>query len=166
MHCTSPGNRISGSSDVGGGGSDTTQTIEHNPTVQSVSTMTNNNNNNDITTINNGGFIVQKLQLNNDAVQTDSKSGGVASSTDVAQKIYDDPCELMAAEWPSPMHLPRSRSWFCCPNSVTIEGETPKLHRQISCEYSLVTEEPKLRNGGSGTHTGVSEGIINYRLYT
>lgn len=150
MHCTSPGSRISGSSDVGGGDdSDPTQT-----NVLPVHTMTNNNNNNDVTTINNGAFTMAKHQLNTDAVQTDTESG-VAS--DVAQKIYDDPCELMSAEWPSPMHLPRSRSWLCCPNSVAIEGETPTLHRQVSCEYSLVTEEPRLRNGG--THAGVSEGV-------
>lgn len=146
MHCTSPGDSVSNDDNKD-------HINEHITTV--VSSMTrNNNNNNDGTIINNDSFVIGKLQINGSAIQIDvddssCDGGGGASTIDVAQKIYDDPCELMMTEWPSPIHIPRSRSWLCCPNSVTIEGETPKLHRKISCEYSLVTEEPKPRNGGS-----------------
>lgn len=70
------------------------------------------------------------------------------TSIDLDQRTYDDPCELVD-EWSSPIHIPRSRSWLCCPHA-TIESakEEPKLNRRLSCEYSyLVTEAPKPQFG-------------------
>lgn len=60
------------------------------------------------------------------------------------EKIYDDPYELMMADdWTSPVHFPRSRSWLCCPNAsagVRVDEPVPTSR----CEYaSLVTAQPK-----------------------
>lgn len=62
------------------------------------------------------------------------------------ERTYDDPCDLME-EWSStPTHIPRSRSWLCCPNTLNRNNSIPKRQRRISCEYStLVTEAPKLK---------------------
>lgn len=64
-------------------------------------------------------------------------------------KIYDDPCDL-DVDWSSPIRLPRSRSWLCCPrnnNGATTDTvNLPRLQRRyVSCDYALVTEEPRPR---------------------
>lgn len=48
-------------------------------------------------------------------------------------------------EWSSPVHLARSRSWFCCSHEKSNELEPPPLNRPrpISCRYSIVRTEPK-----------------------
>lgn len=65
---------------------------------------------------------------------------------DIDERTYDDPCDLME-EWSStPTNIPRSRSWLCCPNTLTNNSTIPKRERRVSCEYSvLVTEAPKLK---------------------
>lgn len=62
------------------------------------------------------------------------------------ERTYDDPCDLMEEWSSSPPRLPRSRSWLCCPNSISANNNNlQKLQRRISCEYStLVTEQPTL----------------------
>lgn len=63
-------------------------------------------------------------------------------SDDLENQIYDDPCELMD-DWASPMHIPRSRSWLCCPD---VSGpEQPEFQRKTLQDYHLITTEPKLR---------------------
>lgn len=46
-------------------------------------------------------------------------------------------------EWISPIHVPRSRSWFCCANDGA-DARQPNLRRRpLSCHYSIVRNEPK-----------------------
>lgn len=141
MHCTSPGNvqrtaATSATAMANGSGSIKTTMVPG--VVKDI--MSNGEG---ISTID-GGLIKNEVE------------SGVAS-IDVDQKIYDDPCDLLSTpDWPSPIHnhhqqehqpMTRSRSWLCCPNNGgggTAEWEqSPKLQRQFSCQYSLVTEEPK-----------------------
>lgn len=63
------------------------------------------------------------------------------------ERTYDDPCDLMEDWSSSPPRIPRSRSWLCCPNSMTKANNTlPKPKRRNSCQYSsLITEAPKLK---------------------
>lgn len=64
-------------------------------------------------------------------------------SDDLEKQIYDDPCELMD-DWASPMHIPRSRSWLCCPDTMSGQ-EQPEFRRTNFLDYQLITTEPKLR---------------------
>lgn len=64
-------------------------------------------------------------------------------SDDLENQIYDDPCELMD-DWASPMHIPRSRSWLCCPDTMSGQ-EQPEFQRKTLQDYHLITTEPKLR---------------------
>lgn len=64
-------------------------------------------------------------------------------SDDLEKQIYDDPCELMD-DWASPMHIPRSKSWLCCPDTMSGQ-EQPEFRRKNFLDYQLVTTEPKLR---------------------
>lgn len=69
---------------------------------------------------------------------------GEFPSKNSEEKIYDDPYELMMADdWTSPVHFPRSRSWLCCPNTgagIRVDEPVPTSR----CEYaSLVTAQPK-----------------------
>lgn len=64
-------------------------------------------------------------------------------SDDLEKQIYDDPCELMD-DWISPMHIPRSRSWLCCPDTMSGQGQ-PEFQPKNFHNYQLITTEPKLR---------------------
>lgn len=64
-------------------------------------------------------------------------------SDDLEKQIYDDPCELMD-DSTSPMHIPRSRSWLCCPDTMSGQ-EQPEFQRKNFLDYQLITTEPKLR---------------------
>jgi hypothetical protein len=79
--------------------------------------------------------------------------GGVNTIKSDETHTYDDPYEL-TDEWTSPIHIPRSKSWLCCPNTAQekiilketdgcIGGIQPEeFHKR--CEYSyLVTEAPR-----------------------
>lgn len=62
--------------------------------------------------------------------------------------IFDDVgcgADNLTDEWSSPVHLARSRSWFCCSHEKSNELEPPPLNRPrpISCRYSIVRTEPK-----------------------
>lgn len=59
------------------------------------------------------------------------------------QRIYDDPCELLEG---SPIYrLTRSRSWFCCSNRDRICDPVHSADLFNRCDYSLVTEAPKIQ---------------------
>lgn len=61
--------------------------------------------------------------------------------SEVNQRIYDDPCELMEE---SPIfRLARSRSWFCCPSSEVITTQSNNTFYDRCPDFSLITEEPK-----------------------
>ena len=126
MHCTSPGDILS-----------TTKSIPATTTVCHHNKMLND-------------FIDKhKINKEDDNYQLQQFMPGMVikgtlSSSDLDQRTYDDPCDLME-EWSSPAHLPRSRSWLCCPNAIkTPKNSEPKLNRGLSCQYSsLITEAPR-----------------------
>lgn len=69
------------------------------------------------------------------------------------ERLYDDPCELLADEWnssPTNKSLPRSRSWLCCPQPKqpaedSLSEEPPMFSKSFSCEYSnLITDPPRI----------------------
>lgn len=77
-----------------------------------------------------------------DGLQHRDDNGIVHKNND----IFDDTvCDNLTDEWSSPVHLARSRSWFCCSNEKSNELEPPPLNRPrpISCRYSIVRTEPK-----------------------
>lgn len=81
------------------------------------------------------GIINDELKLSrNDSIVSD----------ELEKQIYDDPCELMD-DWASPMHIPRSRSWLCCPDTMSGEEQPEFQRRNNFLEYQLITTEPKLR---------------------
>lgn len=63
------------------------------------------------------------------------------------ERLYDDPCELMD-EWNTPVRIPRSRSWLCCPQaSKTIVQDQPVFDRSTLSSYEhshLITEPPRI----------------------
>lgn len=65
-----------------------------------------------------------------------------SASDEFEKQIYDDPCEIMD-DWPSPVHIPRSRSWLCCPDTMSGQ-EQPEFHQHNLRDYQLITTEPKL----------------------
>lgn len=68
------------------------------------------------------------------------------------ERLYDDPCDLLD-EWNTPVRLPRSRSWLCCPQTnKTIVQDQPLFDRSTLSSYEhshLITEPPKLGNNHS-----------------
>lgn len=84
--------------------------------------------------------------VENEIIEDDVKfirSDSVVSD-ELENQIYDDPCELMD-DWASPMHIPRSRSWLCCPDTMTGQ-EQPEFQPKNFQNYHLITTEPKLRH--------------------
>lgn len=79
------------------------------------------------------------------------------------ERLYDDPCELLD-EWNTPVRLPRSRSWLCCPQAnKTIVQDQPLFDRSTLSSYEhshLITEPPKLENN----HSIVSNLFVYQRL--
>lgn len=60
--------------------------------------------------------------------------------SELNQRIYDDPCELMDG---TPIfRLARSRSWFCCPSSEVNTTQSSTFYNRCP-DFSLITEEPK-----------------------
>ncbi len=88
--------------------------------------------------------IIKELKLN----RTDSVSD------DLEKQIYDDPCELMD-DWASPMHIPRSRSWLCCPDTMSGQDQ-PEFQRKNFLDYQLITREPKLRQSTESIDVNIS----------
>lgn len=85
----------------------------------------NNNNNNNNISNNNINIFRNGLHNEND------------------NDIFDDSIDGLD-DWPSPMRLARSRSWFCCANEKNDRLEQPSIRsRPISCRYSIVRAEPK-----------------------
>lgn len=98
-----------------------------------------------------------------------AKSGGNDDEDD-GEKIYDDPYELMMTDdWTSPVHIPRSRSWLCCPNGIgggsaataapetattTMTTSVKSATTRPNCEYTslLVTEQPKAKTDPVNFH--------------
>lgn len=74
-------------------------------------------------------------------------------SDDLEKQIYDDPCDLMD-DWASPMHIPRSRSWLCCPDTMSGQGQ-PEFQRKNLLDYQLVTMEPKLRQSTESINVNI-----------
>lgn len=73
---------------------------------------------------------------------------------ELEKQIYDDPCELMD-DWTSPIHIPRSRSWLCCPDTMSGEDQ-PEFQRQHFLDYQLITTEPKLRQSSESIDVNIS----------
>lgn len=60
-----------------------------------------------------------------------------------AVQSNDEPYDFLE-EWTSPMHVPRSKSWFCCSNDNARDVRQPNMRRRpLSCHYSIVRTEPK-----------------------
>lgn len=101
------------------------------------------------------GVVVDEKKLNHVIVdieqtillqQTNNEFQSKHFLDDSEDKIYDDPCELMMIDdWTSPVHIPRSRSWLCCPNRQS-DTEPVRVTNKNSCEYSLITDQPKAQN--------------------
>lgn len=91
--------------------------------------------------------VLLKSAENNEIIKDELKfirnNNSDSISDDLEKQIYDDPCELMD-DWASPMHIPRSRSWLCCPDTMSGEDQ-PEFQRKNLLNYQLVTTEPKLR---------------------
>lgn len=75
-------------------------------------------------------------------------------SDELEKQIYDDPCELMD-DWASPIHIPRSRSWLCCPDTMSGQDQ-PEFQRQHHfLDYQLITTEPKLRHSSESIDVNI-----------
>ena len=88
-----------------------------------------------------GGAIIENNGVIVDVVAKVAGHGDYSSN----EKIFDDPSELvMIDDWSSPVHIPRSRSWLCCPNRS--QSDSNNIQNNITrtpCEYSLITDQPK-----------------------
>lgn len=126
------------------------------------------------------------IRQNLSAKSGNNDSSAVDADDDCVEQIYDDPYELMMTDdWTSPVHIPRSRSWLCCPNgtgvgtnaAAAVETTTAMTTmsmstssaarcatktRPINCDYtSLVTQQPKVSAAAATTNDPV-----NFKLFS
>lgn len=96
----------------------------------------------------NGAKTKTNLDMEEATVKTRENIDNESDDGDSKQRIYDDPCELM--EGAPLFHMPKSRSWFCCPSSDAFRSpQTSALSNDIfynRCpDYPLVTEAPRIQ---------------------
>lgn len=88
----------------------------------------------------NGAKTKTIIDMENTTVKNENIDDG--DDSDINQRIYDDPCELMDG---TPIfRLTRSRSWFCCPSSEVITTQSNSTFYNRCPDLPLVTEEPKI----------------------
>lgn len=115
MSCTSPGQQINNS-------------INNNNNNNNSTSSNNNNNNNSECTTN----VQNAMQFFRNGLHNQNDN-----------ELFDESLDGLD-DWPSPMRLVRSRSWFCCANEKSERAEQPSIRsRPLSCRYSIVRTEPK-----------------------